>query len=629
MSKILSLKKFSYFLVIILSFMVFNVTVKAAALSVSSLNILNYKDVVQIKATQGNYPIAGYYVGTSLSTASFYSTNALQLNVSMMNGTQSVWVKDTSGAIVGPYSIKIEKSCTEQASVKNATGSGTVEKCMVYANGQFQLASGEREDDVVVCADGYSRKAFNKSNYCSSVNNSSLAEYNLNYKYCRMVYQYNCVKATSSEPTNVTSYLSGLQISSGTLSPAFSPTNYNYNASVNVSSLKITASINSDGSSLVEGYGNRTVNLAYGKNTIYVKVQSKTGNITTYTLNITRVDNRSKDNTLSSLSVTPGTLSPVFSKNTVNYNVSVGYDTTSIVVDATLNNGKSSFIKGYGPRTVSLNVGNNVVQIKVKSESNATKTYTINVNRKSNTDSPQNPTVNEEELALLSSLKLSEGKIDFNEKTFEYTIYVDYSVTNVLVLEATPKNSSDTVTYAGGENLTVGVESQIMITVEDKEHAYVRTYSVNVIRKEEDNDVSTNSSVSDILIKGHNIKFEQSKGEYEITLGKKETELEITVTPEDSRSTVAIEGNQDLKMGSEILVTVTAEDGSTSVYKIVVAGMTKGANIFLVVLLIIVIILVIGYIVLRLLGYKVVINLGIITTFFRRLGQKIKNIFDR
>lgn len=87
-------------------------------------------------------------------------------------------------------------------------------------------------------------------------------------------------------------------------------------------------------------------------------------------------DTRSKDNTLKSLSVSDGTLSPKFSKNTTSYKVDLPADATSITVKATANDSKAS-VSGTGK--IKLSAGNNEVNVVVTSEYGTKKTYTINV----------------------------------------------------------------------------------------------------------------------------------------------------------------------------------------------------------------------------------------------------------
>ncbi|MEF2783488.1 MAG: cadherin-like beta sandwich domain-containing protein [Clostridium sp.] len=87
-------------------------------------------------------------------------------------------------------------------------------------------------------------------------------------------------------------------------------------------------------------------------------------------------DSRSKDNTLKSLSVSEGTLSPKFSKDTTSYKVDLPADASSITVKATANDSKAN-VSGAGK--IKLSAGNNEVNIVVTSEYGTKKTYTINV----------------------------------------------------------------------------------------------------------------------------------------------------------------------------------------------------------------------------------------------------------
>ena len=72
---------------------------------------------------------------------------------------------------------------------------------------------------------------------------------------------------------------------------------------------------------------------------------------------------------------------PAFNKNITNYTVAVDNNVTSINVGATLESKAAVFETGCGPRTVTLNVGPNTIEIKIKAESGEIKTYTITVTR--------------------------------------------------------------------------------------------------------------------------------------------------------------------------------------------------------------------------------------------------------
>lgn len=86
----------------------------------------------------------------------------------------------------------------------------------------------------------------------------------------------------------------------------------------------------------------------------------------------------SGNNNLSSLSISPGTLSPGFSAGTTSYSASVSNATTSVAVSAKAADGKAK-VAVWG--NTGLDVGNNTVTVQVTAENGSKKTYTITVNR--------------------------------------------------------------------------------------------------------------------------------------------------------------------------------------------------------------------------------------------------------
>ncbi len=88
------------------------------------------------------------------------------------------------------------------------------------------------------------------------------------------------------------------------------------------------------------------------------------------------VDNRSKDNTLASLSVSDGTLSPAFSSGTTEYNVEVGGTIDKITVQAQANDTKAT-VTGTGEKQ--LVPGNNQFTIVCTAENGSTRQYTVYV----------------------------------------------------------------------------------------------------------------------------------------------------------------------------------------------------------------------------------------------------------
>ena len=87
----------------------------------------------------------------------------------------------------------------------------------------------------------------------------------------------------------------------------------------------------------------------------------------------------SADNSLSSLKLSEGTLSPSFQYNVVNYTASVGSETASIEVQAKPSNGNASVQSGTG--TYDLKEGENTIRVVVAAENGNLATYTVKVTR--------------------------------------------------------------------------------------------------------------------------------------------------------------------------------------------------------------------------------------------------------
>jgi len=114
--------------------------------------------------------------------------------------------------------------------------------------------------------------------------------------------------------------------------------------------------------------------------------ESKTAIATSNTaaVTITADIEPSSDATLQSLTVSAGTLTPVFDESTFSYAVIVEYSVTSITLTATPSYSGAS-VTGDGEKT-SLNVGENRFEIEVTAEDGTTKiTYTVVVIRESET----------------------------------------------------------------------------------------------------------------------------------------------------------------------------------------------------------------------------------------------------
>ena len=207
--------------------------------------------------------------------------------------------------------------------------------------------------------------------------------------------------------------LSGLSLSAGTLDPPFDAATTSYTASVIFSEDEITVTPEaSDPGATVEYLGasdtaladadtdkdGHQVDLGTGANTIKVKVTAEDGSTTkTYTVTVTRAAAASTDATLSGLTLSAGTLDPVFASATTSYAASVGNaeDEVTVTPEAAhagatveyLDSGDTALADADTEKDghqVALEVGETVVKVKVTAEDDtATETYTLTLTRAS------------------------------------------------------------------------------------------------------------------------------------------------------------------------------------------------------------------------------------------------------
>ena len=345
--------------------------------------------------------------------------------------------------------------------------------------------------------------------------------------------------------------IGSLSISPGTLSPSFSAGTLNYTATVDAASITISGT-KGDTYQSISGLGVK--NLGYGANTFNVVVASEAGTTKTYTLTITRPDNRSTNANLKSLSVSQGSIP--FNKGATSYSLNVDSNVTSITVNAALEDSRATFVGGLGPRTVNLNYGNNVILIKTMAENGTVYTYTLNVNRKDNRSTNN----------YLKSLSLSSGKLTFDKNTLEYNVSVYYDVTKLEIIAA-PEDSKATITV-NNPDLVVG-DNIVTINV-TSENQVVRTYKINVKRLSEEEKMSDNNKVSTLSIFGHELEFKDKQTDYNVTIGKDEKELIFNILLEDERASYVVEGNENLKDGSVVYLTVVSESGNRQGYKFII-----------------------------------------------------------
>lgn len=121
---------------------------------------------------------------------------------------------------------------------------------------------------------------------------------------------------------------------------------------------------------------------------------------------------KSADNSLKTLTISPGTLSPTFKGSTTKYTATVANDVTNIAVSAIPVNANATVESVTG--NTNLSVGTNQIQIVVKAENGTTATYKIDVTREAEAAAVVEPTTSEE-------LESEETESEETESTEEET----------------------------------------------------------------------------------------------------------------------------------------------------------------------------------------------------------------
>lgn len=445
-------------------------------------------------------------------TPSDFTLRGLQFNYSFSSGSYSSFSKDSG---FKDYTINQNGVVLERNTYSSSTVTVGTLKAVMPASGSMTITFSN-----IVATD----EATN------SVDGSNLSK---------------TIRVKSSVNT-----LSNLTINDGTLSPAFDSSVVSYTATVNATSVNIVAN-KTDDHSTVSGAG--TKSLGYGSNTFKIVVTSETGAKKTYTIVITRPDNRESINTLSSLTVDGYSISPAFSKEVTSYKLTVSSVTTSVKINAIKEGDKSSFVSGYGSRKVDLKYGLNTVQIKVKSESDSIKVYTLNITR----------TDDRNKNNYLKSLTVNGDDIGFNKSTTSYALTYKNEVEKINIV-ATAEDEKSKTAGIGSKELKVGVNTfNIIVTAENGD---TRKYILKVTRLDKSNTVSTNNNLKSLSIDNYAINFDPEITLYNITI-EDETSLDFAFEAEEKTSSVIINGNENLKNGSVIVVAVTSSDGSKKDYK--------------------------------------------------------------
>ena len=359
------------------------------------------------------------------------------------------------------------------------------------------------------------------------------------------------VKVTKEE--TVSAYLTSLEATGYELDTPFNKELFEYYITVGneVTELDLNYTTE-DKNATVVITGNE--NFEIGMNEIHIEVTASDGETKEeYILYVNR--EFSTNNYLSSLSVDKGTLDPEFDPKTLTYNVEVEREVDKITVSATTEDKSAAIISGTGEHN--LNLGNNVIQVKVKSSIGITRTYKINVLRKQSSNNYLSILVvsNKGEALTLTP--------SFNKLTNEYNVTIGNDL-NFVQIRAEAESEFATVIGNGTKEVKTGSNRyEITVTAED---GSINTYILNITKE-----VSDNNYLSSLVPSVGTLDpvFNKETLEYTLELGVEDTTLGFTAVPESNLAKVTGDTEQTVSDGESIrLITVTAENGDIRTYKI-------------------------------------------------------------
>ncbi len=284
------------------------------------------------------------------------------------------------------------------------------------------------------------------------------------------------------------------------------------------------------------------------------------------------------DASLASISLSSGTLSPVFASGVTSYSASVNNLVDSITVtpmsgeaNASVTVNGAAVVSGSASDKIALAVGNNTITTVVTAQDgNTVKTYIITVTRAVSSD------------ATLASINLSSGtlKPEFASGTLTYSVNVGHEISSIAI---TPTLNASNATLkinetalvsgntSGNIPLKVGT-NDIILLVTAADGSTAKTYTLSVNRA-----ASSDATLTSIGLSNGTLSPVFASGAIAYTASVNNSVSSITVTPTltNAGATIKVNGtvvasgnasaNIPLTVGSnEINVLVTAQDGSTS-----------------------------------------------------------------
>ena len=247
-------------------------------------------------------------------------------------------------------------------------------------------------------------------------------------------------------------------------------------------------------------------------------------------------------------------------------------------VDYTLSQGVSSGTVGT-IKFKALKAGNTNVSMNTIEATDQEKNLTVNFSGKSIAINEYVPPTPKSSNSNLASLSVSGYSItpSFNKSTKSYSVTVPSGTSSVNVIAAV-EDSKATLTGTGVVNLTSDTTTAtVKVTAED---GSVSNYTITINREKKADPTptptpstkkSSDASLKSLSVSGYALspRFSSGTKTYSMNVANGITGLKVSAVPNDSKAKVSISGASNWSVGNNVIkITVTAEDGSQSVYKV-------------------------------------------------------------
>lgn len=316
-------------------------------------------------------------------------------------------------------------------------------------------------------------------------------------------------------------------------------------------------------------YGAASASIKASNNTIYVgestKITVSVNATETWSLGIT-----SKGGTLSGTTQNADAAGGEVSQQVISCNFTANTaGTYTITLSGTV--ASTDDVNNRKKQTV-----NKTVNITVKNKEQTPVTPPSNNNDNIPQETKPGTTTTKSSNNYLSSLKISEGKLnpEFNFRTYKYTVDVGEEINSIKITAGAEHNKAK-VSGTGTKTLKPG-ENKFNITVK-AEDGKERTYTIIVNKPSEEEKVLLKS------LKLQGVKLEEEKVElsyspefssevyeYSVNVANDITKIDVEAIASKEDYTVEITGNEELKEGENIItILVKAKDSDkVTTYKI-------------------------------------------------------------